>query len=308
MDARIIRYDDARPRLSWTDTMEAIREGHMRPRAEIGDLFLGPPDGTLLTRGAYIEGLGYGVKSITVFAGNAARGLPTVQGAMFVYAPDDGRLEAIVDSRLVTEFKTAGDSILGARLLARPDPAELLIVGAGTVARSLILAYGAAFPSLERISIWARRTAQAEALADEFASRSAAVAAVDNLPQAAARADIISTATMAKEPILKGEWIAPGTHVDLIGAFKPDMREADDALISGGTLFVDSRETALAHIGELSIPIAAGVITPDDLRGDFYDLVPGGAARRSDDEITVFKNGGGAHLDLMVARYIALVA
>lgn len=308
MDARIIGYDDARPRLSWSDTMEAIREGHARPRAQIGDLFLGPAEGTLLTRGAYIEGLGYGVKSVTVFAGNAARGLPTVQGAMFVYSPEDGRLEAIVDSRLVTEFKTAGDSILGARLLARPDPVELLIVGAGTVSRSLILAYGAAFPSLERISVWARRSAQAEALADEFSSHTAAVAAVDDLPKAAARADIVSTATMAKEPILKGEWIAPGTHVDLIGAFKPDMREADDALISGGALFVDSRETTLGHIGELSIPIAAGVIAPEDVRGDFYDLVPGGAGRGSDDEITVFKNGGGAHLDLMVARYIAAVA
>lgn len=308
MDARIIRYDDARPRLSWTDTMVAIREGHTRPRAEIGDLFLGPSDGTLLTRGAFIDGLGYGVKSVTVFPGNARRGLPTVQGAMFVYSPEDGRLEAIVDSRLVTEFKTAADSILGARLLARPDPAELLIVGAGTVARSLILAYRAAFPSLERISIWARRSEQAEALADAFSSHPAAVAAVDDLPKAAARADIVSTATMAKEPVLRAEWIAPGTHVDLIGAFKPDMREADDALISGGALFVDSRETTLGHIGELSIPIAAGVIAPDDVRGDFYDLVSGGAGRRADDEITVFKNGGGAHMDLMVARYITSVA
>ncbi|SFG48501.1 ornithine cyclodeaminase [Palleronia marisminoris] len=308
MDARIITYDATRPRLSWTDTMEAIRAGHTRPRAQIGDLFLGPSDGTLLTRGAYVEGLGYGVKSVTVFSGNADRGLPTVQGAMFVFSPEDGHLEAIVDSRLVTEFKTAGDSILGARLLACPDPVELLIVGGGTVARSLILAYGAAFPSLERISIWSRRPEQAEALADEFPSHSASVAAVDDLARAAGHADIVSTATMAREPVLRGKWIAPGTHVDLIGAFKPDMREADDALISGGSLFVDSRETTIGHIGELSIPIAAGVITPEDVRGDFHDLVSGGAGRRSDDEITVFKNGGGAHLDLMVARYIASVA
>jgi ornithine cyclodeaminase len=126
------------------------------------------------------------------------------------------------------------------------------------------------------------------------------------LATTAASADIISSATMARTPVLKGEWITPGTHVDLIGAFKADMREADNALISSGSLFVDSRDTTLHHIGELMIPLAAGIINESDIKGDFYDLIASGTtARKSDDEITVFKNGGGAHLDLMIADYIS---
>jgi ornithine cyclodeaminase len=134
----------------------------------------------------------------------------------------------------------------------------------------------------------------------------AKLSVAEDLATAAASADIISTATMARMPVLKGEWITPGTHVDLIGAFKADMREADDALISTGALYVDSRDTTLHHIGELMIPLAAGIIAENDVKGDFYDLIASGTtARTSDDEITVFKNGGGAHLDLMTADYIS---
>ncbi|SFE77878.1 ornithine cyclodeaminase family protein [Roseivivax sediminis] len=305
MTARYLTYDAA-DALNWQGAVEALRQGHFLPRAEIGDLFLGPAEGTLLTRGAYLEGLGYGVKSVTVMPGNPARDRPSVQGAMIVFDPDTGAVRAVIDSTLVTEFKTAGDSVLAAVLLARPESRRLLILGAGTVARSLCAAYPALFPDLERIDVWARRKEQAEALAAELAREGLDVRAAGDLPAAVAEADIVATATMAQEPVLKGDWIRPGTHVDLIGAFRADMREADDALISGGRLFVDSRETTLGHIGELKIPLAAGVISEADVLGDLYDLVPDPArGRRSENEVTVFKNGGGAHLDLMVADYIA---
>ncbi|SPJ22853.1 ornithine cyclodeaminase family protein [Palleronia abyssalis] len=304
MDTQIVTYDQ-RIALTWNGAIAALRAGHLRPRAQIGDMFLGPAEATLLTRGAWIDGVGFGVKSVTVMPGNSALGVPTVQGAMFVFAAADGHLEAIVDSRLVTEFKTAADSALGAQLLARRDATRLLIAGAGTVARSLIDAYSAAFPNLRSIEVWARRPDQANALAAECAEVQIPVTAVDDLAAAAGQADIISTATMAREPILKGDWIAPGTHVDLIGAFKSDMREADDTLIAMGRLFVDSRETTVHHIGELSIPLSHGTITEADVLADFYDLIADGAVgRTSDDQITVFKNGGGAHLDLMMADYI----
>ena len=305
MHPRLITYDHMIARLSWTEAVEALRAGHLRPKAQVADIFLGPADATLLSRGAFIDGLGYGVKSVTVFDRNPAHGLPTIQGAMFVFEPQYGQLEAIIDSRLVTEFKTAADSVLGARFLARPGSAHLLIVGAGTVARSLIKAYRALFPHLERVSIWARRVEQSTALAREFDDEPFSVVAVADLATAAAEADIITSATMARDPVLRGAWIRPGTHVDLIGAYKADMREADDALISGGSLFVDSRETTINHIGELTIPIASGVIAAEAVRGDLYDLVQGQTGRQSDDEITVYKNGGGAHLDLMTARYIS---
>ena len=303
---QLITYDDMIGQLSWAEAVEALRAGHRAPRACVADVLLGPDDAPLLSRGAFIEGLGYGVKSVSVFERNPAHGLPSIQGAMLVFEAEHGQLSAIIDSRLVTELKTAADSVLGALFLARPDSAHLVVVGAGTVARSVVNAYRALFPQLERVSIWARRKEQATALAREFDGPTLPVIAVSDLAAIAAEADIISSATMAREPVLRGSWIRPGTHVDLIGAYKTDMREADDALISAASLFVDSRETTIDHIGELTIPIASGVISAEAVRGDLYDLVQGRAGGRSGaGEITVFKNGGGAHLDLMTARYIS---
>lgn len=299
---RQIGYDVA-PKLDWSGAVEALRLGHRRPRAEIGDLFVGPDDGTNLTRAAFIEGFGYGVKSVTVCSGNAERGLPTVQGAMLLFAPETGKLRAVIDSRLVTEFKTAADSVFGATLLARPEARTLLILGAGTVAASLTRAYPAVFPGLDRILVWARRSSQARSFAETH-SGDVIVEAVADLENAVADADIISTATMARQPILPGDAVSRGTHVDLIGAFREDMREADDALLRKARIYVDSRETTIGHIGEIAIPLAEGVIGPHDIRGDLYDIV---AARpeRMPDDVTIFKNGGGAHLDLMIADWIA---
>ncbi|WP_110630170.1 ornithine cyclodeaminase family protein [Salinicola salarius] len=317
---RLITYTEARNRLSWAGALEALRQGHRTARPEIGDTFLGPADKTLLNRSCFIPGLGYGAKAVTVFDGNAARGLDTVQGAMLYFLPDDGQLKAIIESRLVTEIKTASDSLLGALLLARPDSRHLLVCGAGTVAASLIDAYTALFPDLARISVWNRTHDKAVALAERCVRRGLNVTAVTDLEATARSADIISSATMARTPLILGKWIQPGTHVDLIGAFKSDMREADDELLQTGRLFVDSRETTIHHIGELKIPIAAGAIAESDVIADFYDLLAGDSrdddardsgchgkqpGRTRDSDITVFKNGGGAHLDLMIARYIA---
>lgn len=303
---RVVTYDEGRGHITWPGAIEALRRGHLLPRAQVGDIFLGPASGTLLSRAAYIQGLGYGVKSVTVFGANPARDLPTVQGAMLVFGPDDGAVRAIIDSRLVTEFKTAGDSVLGAQLLARPDSRHLLILGAGTVAASLVHAYSTAFPQLERISVWARRPEQAQALVAGVSGVAPQLVAVTDLQAAIGAADIISSATMAREPLILGDWVRPGTHVDLIGAYKADMREADDQLMAKAALYVDSRDTTLGHIGELMMPIASGAIAEASVLGDFYDLVAlEGPARPSAEAVTVFKNGGGAHLDLMIASHIA---
>ena len=298
-----ISHADVAGRLDWQGAVAALRAGHALPRAKIADTFLGPATATMMTRSAFIPGLGYGAKPFTVFDANAAQGLPTVQGAMLVFDKDDGHLRAIVENRLVTTFKTAADSVLGASLLARPDSRHLLIVGAGAVAASLVGAYTAVLPGIEQVTIWARRPDQAQALVDRI-DTPARLAVATDLHDAMARADIIATTTMAREPVIAGDWVRPGTHVDLIGAYKADMREADDALLARARLFVDSRETT-AHIGELLIPLGSGAITEDSIRGDLYDLVqPGVQGRASDDDITVFKNGGGAHLDLMIASWI----
>ncbi|MEF9605178.1 ornithine cyclodeaminase, partial [Paracoccus sp. PXZ] len=207
---QFLSYEAAIGRLDWFDAVEALRQGHALPRAEIRDVFLGPPTGTMMSRSAYIEGLGYGAKTFTVFDGNAARGLPTVQGAMLVFDKDDGRLQAIVDSPLVTEIKTAADSVLGASLLARPESRHLLVVGAGTVATSLVRAYTAVLPGVERVSVWSRRPEQARELAANMSGIEAELVAVEDLQDAVGQADIISSATMARQPVIRGDWVRPG--------------------------------------------------------------------------------------------------
>ncbi len=290
---------EAETLLSWAGLCEAFEAGHRLPRAEINDLFLYRGADTLLDRAAWIDGLGSLVKVATVVPGNAARGLPSIHGAVNLFNDVTGVLEALVDFHLVTKWKTAGDSLLSASKLARKDSRNILLVGAGTVARSMIQAYSALFPDA-KFSIWNRSPAGAEAMA----AADARVTAVADLEAAVRGADVICTATMSKEPLLKGAWLQPGQHIDLIGAYTPAMREADDEVMRRASVFVDSRATTVHHIGELKDPIARGVITEADIRADFYDMAQGMYRRSSDDEITVAKNGGGAHLDLMTSAYI----
>lgn len=290
---------EAETRLDWLDLTKALETGHGLPRAEIGDTFLYRGDDTLLSRSAWIDGMGLLVKSATVFPGNPARGKPVVNGGVSLYDDRDGRLEAILDFHLVTKWKTAGDSLLAARHLARPDSETILLMGAGTVARSLRESYGALFPDA-RFKVWNRTRSTAERLAQAYPDTEA----VDDLEAAVASADIVATATMSSEPVLRGAWLRPGTHVDLIGAYRKDMREADDDVLRRGRLFVDARHTTVGHIGEVQIPLDAGVISEASIIADYYDMPGGGFRRDTEEEITVFKNGGGAHLDLMCARYI----
>jgi ornithine cyclodeaminase len=290
---------DAEAKLDWLKLGAALEAGHMLPSAEISDSFLYRGKDTLLNRAAWINGLGLLVKSATIFPENAAQNLPAVNGGAALYSDKNGLLEALVDFHLLTKYKTAGDSLFAAMKLARPESKTILIVGAGTVGRSLRAAYGAGFPEA-RFLIWNRNIARAEALARDFPNTDVA----ESLADAVQQADIVTCATMVTEPILQGEWLKAGQHIDLIGAYRPDMREADDAALKKARIFVDSRATTIEHIGELKRPIAAGVITADDVVADYYDIASGVFARGNDTEITLFKNGGGAHLDLMTAAYI----
>lgn len=303
---RVISFAEADALLSWTMVADAIEAGHRLATPEIGDMLLSQDGRSLLNRAAWIPGLGIALKSVTVYPGNPRRDppLPSVQGSVLVFDEASGAPVALVDGILVTKWKTAGDSVLGARFLARPDSRKLLICGAGTLARSLVAAYSEMFPGLEEIRIWNRTPERAAQLAAECKSQGVAVSAVTDLPAAVATSDIVSTATMAASAFLQGEWLRPGAHVDLIGAYRPDMREADDAVLMRGELFVDSRRTTMGHIGEIDIPLREGVIDAADIRGDLTELAAGSTGRSGPDAITVFKNGGGAHLDLMVADLI----
>ncbi len=293
---------EAEAKLDWLALTDALAAGHARPRAKVADTLLHRGGDTLLTRSAWIDGMGVAVKAATVYPGNPKLGLAAVNGAVNLFSDSDGRLEALVDFTLVTKWKTAGDSLLAARRLARPDAQTFLIVGAGAVARSMAEAYAAAFPKA-RFHVWARNPDAARG----FADATGAVPEAD-LEAAVRRADVIATTTMTTEPLIRGAWLQPGTHLDLIGAYRPDMREADSDCYRRARVFVDARATTLHHIGDLMVPLAEGAITERDVLADFYDLPTAGFARRSADEITLCKNGGGAHLDLMTARYILQVA
>jgi ornithine cyclodeaminase len=276
--------------LTWAGLTQALEAGHRLPRAEIKDLFLYRGKDTLLNRAAWIDGLGQLVKVATVFPGNAAP-MPKLHGAVALFDDVTGQLAAMLDFHLVTKWKTAGDSLLSAQRLARKDARRILLVGAGTVAASMVQAYGSPFPGAE-FTVWSRSSAG-----------SLGLPVADDLQGAVRRADIICCATMATEPVVKGEWLQPGQHLDLIGAYRPDMREVDDVAMARARVFVDSRATTLHHIGEMMMPLASGAITEGDVVADFYDD-PALFARRSEDEITIAKNGGGAHLDLMTADYM----
>ncbi|MFD3190745.1 ornithine cyclodeaminase family protein [Sedimentitalea sp. HM32M-2] len=297
MTIPIISFDAGEANLDWIELTEALARGHDLPRAEISDTFLYRGPDTLLSRAAWIDGLGMAVKTATIFPGNPQAGKPMVNGAMCLYGDDDGTLSALIDFHLVTKWKTVGDSLLAARRLARPDSRDILIVGTGTVGGGLCDAFATGFPEA-RITLWNRTRAKAQALA----AGKPGVTVARDLQQAVQAADIIICATMSTTPVIRGDWLRPGQHLNLIGAYRPDMREADDTALIRSRLFVDSFDTTIGHIGEIQIPLDQGVIQRDDLIADFYDLAA--FARQSDDEITLFKNGGGAHLDLMTGRHI----
>ena len=292
-----IPFKDGAACLDSYGLIDAIREGHKRPTAEIGHMFLYRDPDTLLSRSAFIDGLGIAVKSATVFLENPNKGKPVINGAVSLFSDEDGTLQALIDFHLVTKWKTAGDSLLASSLLARSDSKAILIVGAGTVAQSLREAYGVYFPDA-KFTVWNRSRDKAEVMALNDPRMKVA----ESLQGAVEAADIITSATMSTEPLIKGAWLRAGQHVDLIGAYRPDMREVDDDALRRAKIFVDSIDTTVDHIGEIKMPLEKGTISRSDIIADFYEI--GAFQRRCRDEITLFKNGGGAHLDLMVSKFI----
>ncbi len=249
-----------------------------------------------------------GAKVITIFPrNNQKREWPSIQAVYILFEGVNGTPIACLDGTALTWIKTASDSALGSRLLSRENIESMLMIGAGQMASHLVSAHCEIRPSLKQVHIWNRTADKAQnlcaSLADKFSQIS--FRPTSEIEACAREADLICSAIGCTEPIIQGEWLKPGSHIDLIGAYTAEMREADDECLRRGRLFVDAHETTIHQIGELMIPLAKGVISESDVLADFSDLCqqrhPG---RQSDDEITVFKNGGGGHLDLMCARIL----
>ena len=255
---------------------------------------------TSLIMPAWIPGRYYGVKTINIAPGNAARGLPGLHASYALYDGGTGAPLALVDGDVLTQRRTAAASALAARWLARADARHLLVVGAGRIARLLPAAYREV-RDIERVSVWARDAVQARALVAELQREGVPAQAVTDLQAACGQADILSCATLATEPVVHGAWLRPGTHLDLVGSFTPAMREADDACFAGAALYVDTEE-ALKKSGDLLGPMARGVFAAHDLRGTLATLARGESpGRATPQERTVFKSVGTALEDLAAA-------
>jgi len=303
---RMIDAAEVRRLLTFPLLVEALEAAHRRPRMEAQDTFMGSESALYFIRNAVDTGRFMASKLITSFPANLAGGeLPAVQAVVVLFDGGNGRPLAVIDGTELTYWRTAADSALGAKLLSRPDPRTMLVVGAGEMAPRLVAAHRAVRPSLARVLVWNRTAERAGRLAAALRSEGVAAEAVADLDAATREADLVSTCTRAHAPLIKGANLEPGAHLDLVGGYTPETRESDDAAAKRARIFVDRRESAFHGVGDILQPIDSGAIKDSDVLGDLYDLAPGKIeGRRAPDEITMFKNAGGGHLDLMTAEVV----
>ncbi len=284
--------------------VDALREMHAGPVPLSTKSLLTHESDSFLALPAWLPDRAIGVKLASVMPGNesAGRGVPNIQAVYHLFDGRSGTPVAQLDGTALTYVKTAADSALATSILAGAEPRRLVMVGAGALSPYLIAAHRAVRPSIDQVAIWNRSANKARALAH---SLQADAIGEDGLEDAVREADIISCATASTDPLVRGASLKPGTHVDLVGSFKPEMREADDEAVARAEVFVDSREMTVHATGDLAIPICNGVIDEADVLADLYQLCRGEhSGRSSDAAVTLFKNGGGGHLDLFVALAI----
>jgi ornithine cyclodeaminase len=262
------------------------------------------PDATLLLMPAWRQGGAIGVKQVTVFPGNAAKGLPAVNGVYFLVDGETGEPRAVLDGASLTLRRTAAASALAADYLARKDTRRMVMVGAGKLAPNLIRAH-VSVRSIEEVQIWNRNPGRAEELAARMQDEPFTVTATDDLEAAVRQADLISCATISTDPLIKGEWLSPGAHLDLVGGFTPLMREADDEALRRAHVFVDTFGGALKEAGDIVDPLERGVISRQDVLADLFALTSDAhGGRGCDDEITLCKLVGTALEDLAAAEMV----
>ncbi|MBI3678060.1 MAG: dehydrogenase [Proteobacteria bacterium] len=303
---RFVDAAEIRRVLTFPLLVAALEAAHRRPKIEIQDGFLGGENELYFVRHALDRGRFMASKLITSFPENPARAqLPAVQAVCVMFDGANGRPLAVLDGTEITYWRTAADSALGVKLLANPEPTTLLVVGAGEMAPRLVRAHKAVRPSLRRVLIWNRSAENAAKVASLLTQEGIAAETADDLDAATRTADIVTTCTRSHAPLIKGANLKPGTHLDLVGGYTPQTREADDEAARRARVFVDRRETAFAGVGDILGPIASGAIRESDVLGDLHDLAGGTiAGRTSSADITMFKNSGGGHLDLMTCEVV----
>lgn len=298
--------EQVRSHLPWDSLIKAIRQQfingcEMPVRHHHTIAVPGESDATLLLMPAWQTGEYLGVKMVTVFPGNAKRGLASICGSYLLNSGATGELLAIMDGPELTARRTAAASALAADYLALKDARNLLMVGTGRLSANLIEAH-AHVRNYERVQIWGRNSEKTKRIASQFSECGINVTPVTDLASACADADVITCATLSEQPLIQGEWLSPGTHVDLVGGFTPTMREADDEAVRRAKVFVDTREGATKEAGDIVVPLSTGVISEEDIMADLYQLCRGEVSGRiGANDITLFKSVGAALEDLAAA-------
>lgn len=279
------------------DMLAPERHHHDFPNRQSG------VDTTMLLMPAWQDGVDAGVKVVTLSPNNFKLNLPSIQGTYIYLDALSGVVKAILDAKSLTNKRTAAASALASSFLSNPSSKTLLMIGTGALSPELIRAHSAVRP-IEQVLIWGRNSSKAEQVKEILSKESFAIEVVEDLESAIPRADIISTATLSETPLIHGAYLKAGQHIDLVGSFKPYMREADDEVLRQAKVFADVKSMAMQESGDLKIPLEQGVISMDHILGDLFDLCQTkDFFERKPSDITLFKSVGYALEDLIAARY-----
>ncbi len=260
-------------------------------------------DSTLLLMPSWEAGKDLGVKIVSVNPHNGKFNLPSIQGTYIYIDGHKGMVRAILDAKALTAKRTAAASALAASYLAKSDASTMLMLGTGALSVNLIKAHACVRP-IKKVFVWGRNFKKAKLIARQFEALAIEVIPVEDYLQTLPEADIISCATLSIEPLVPGKLLRPGQHLDLVGAYKKDMREADDEAVIRSVIFLDTYQGGLKESGDIVIPMRLGILQESDVKADLFELCSGSKeGRASNREITFFKSVGHASEDLIGARY-----
>jgi alanine dehydrogenase len=294
--------------LDWASLIPALEQAFQRgcqmPTRHHHVMSDAPESPVHLLMPAWIHDGYLGVKAVNIFPANAKIGKPAVSGVYLLFSAQTGETLAVLEGGELTVRRTAAASALAARYLARDDASRLLIVGTGRLSRQLALAHATVRP-IRQVAVWGRNPEKAAAVANELRQSGLLVEVVSDLKAAVEAADIVSCATLSTVPLVRGAWLRPGSHLDLVGGFTPEMREADDEAIRRSRVFVDTRAGAMKECGDILVPLQNGLLSADKIQGDLFCLTRQLClGRTSRDEITLFKSVGVAIEDLAAASLV----
>jgi len=260
-------------------------------------------DSTLLLMPAFNPGIDAGVKIVTVSPNNGKYNLPAIQGTYIYLDAHKGNIKAILDAKSLTSKRTSCTSALASSFLSRENAASLLMIGTGALAKNLIMAHASVRP-ITKVYIWGRTHEKAQTICNELSGFSFSCTVIASIEDKIAEVDIISCATLSPTPLVLGKWLNEGQHLDLVGAYKKDTREADDEAVQKSSVFLDTYQGGLKESGDILIPLNNGTLKLENIKADLFELCNGTKkGRTSAQEITYFKSVGHALEDLVAASY-----